>query len=107
MARNDFEPIATDKVIHERGRLLILTYLASSEKKAVSFSELQEKLGFTSGNLSVQLKTLKKAEYVTVDKQFKDNKPLTTASITPPGRKALSKYLEDMQKLIQMIDPKE
>lgn len=107
MARNEFGPIATDKVIHERGRLLILTFLASADSKSSSFSELQERLSFTSGNLSIQLKTLQKAGYVVIRKQFKDNKPLTTASITPSGRKALSKYLEEMQRLIQMIDPKE
>ena len=41
---------ALNKIIHERARLLILTYLASNEKREVSFNELQEKLEFTSGN---------------------------------------------------------
>ena len=43
-----------DKIIHERARLLILTHRASMDKKEISFNALQEKLGFTSGNLSIQ-----------------------------------------------------
>ena len=33
--------LVNDKIIHERARLLILTYLASSDVKAVPFSETQ------------------------------------------------------------------
>ena len=50
-----------DKIIHERARLLILTYLASRKEQEVSFNELQEQLSFSSGNLSIQLKKLKKS----------------------------------------------
>ena len=90
-----------DKLIHERARLLILTHLASNEKMEFSFNELQEKLGFTSGNLSIQLKKLKAAEYVEISKTFKDNKPFTTVSITLQGTKALNSYLDEMEGLIK------
>jgi DNA-binding MarR family transcriptional regulator len=94
---------ALNKIIHERARLLILTYLMSNEKREVSFNELQEKLEFTSGNLSIQLKKLKEAEYLEINKTFKDNKPYTTVLITPRGAKALNAYIEEMEKIIQTL----
>ncbi len=94
---------ALDKIIHERARLLILTYLMSNQKKEISFNELQEQLQFTSGNLSIQLKKLKEAEYVEIHKTFKDNKPYTTILITPQGSKALTAYIDEMEALIQTL----
>lgn len=94
---------ALNKIIHERARLLILTHLASNEKKEISFSELQENLEFTSGNLSIQLKKLKEAGYLTIQKAFKDNKPYTTVSITPQGIKALNSYIEEMEGIIKTL----
>ena len=92
-----------DKLIHERARLLILIHLASQEKTEIPFNELQERLGFTSGNLSIQLKKLKAAEYVKISKTFKDNKPFTTVSITLQGAKALNSYLDEMEGLIKTL----
>lgn len=92
-----------DKLIHERARLLILTHLASMEENEISFIELQERLGFTSGNLSIQLKKLKAAKYVTIKKIFKEDKPYTTVSITVQGTKALNNYLDEMEDLINAL----
>ena len=92
-----------NKIIHERARLLILTHLMSNVKRQVSFSELQESLKLTSGNLSIQLKKLKEAEYLEINKTFKDNKPYTTVLITPRGAKALNAYVEEMEEIIQAL----
>ncbi len=92
-----------NKIIHERARLLILTYLMSNEKKEISFNELQEKLEFTSGNLSIQLKKLNEAEYVKINKTYKDNKPYTTVLITTRGVKALNSYIEEMEGIIRTL----
>lgn len=89
-----------DKIVHERARLRILTYLAASQKEKVSFSELQEKLEFTSGNLSIQLKKLDQADYVKIEKTFKDNKPHTSIQLTVEGSEALRKYINEMEQLI-------
>ncbi len=94
---------AIDKIIHERSRLLILTYLASNEKDEISFGELQEKLEFTSGNLSIQLKKLKEVDYLNISKTFKDNKPHTTVSITLRGSDALNRYVEEMEGIIRSL----
>lgn len=92
-----------DKLIHERARLLILTHLASMDEKEIPFNALQETLGFTSGNLSIQLKKLSAAEYVKIYKMFKDNKPHTTVAITLQGTKALNRYLDEMEDLIKTL----
>ncbi|MEN8243675.1 MAG: transcriptional regulator [Thermodesulfobacteriota bacterium] len=92
-----------NKIIHERARLLILTYLASSEKSAVSFNELQKELDFTSGNLSIQLKKLQTAKYLTIKKTFRNNKPYTSVSITRLGSEALYCYVDEMETLIHSL----
>jgi DNA-binding MarR family transcriptional regulator len=80
---------------------LILTYLASSDVKAVSFSAIRDALDFTAGNLSIQLKTLMEAGYIGITKEFRDNKPLTRASITARGAAALKRYISEMDSLIK------
>ena len=96
-----------DKVIHERARLLIMTYLASQGKNVVSFNELQEHLDFTSGNLSIQLKRLKSAGYVRIKKTFRDNKPYTTVSLSSEGAGALKRYVSEMESLIKTLKGEE
>lgn len=93
-------PPALDRIVHERARLMILTRLASAEGARASFVELKEDLGFTAGNLSVQLKNLEEAGYVAIEKSFRDNKPYTEASLTDSGDRALRAYLEEMERLI-------
>lgn len=95
-----------DKFIHERVRLLILINLASMEQSEISFNDLQERLGFTSGNLSIQLKKLKTADYVQIKKTFKDTKPHTTVALTPKGNRALNKYLSEMENLTKAMKNK-
>jgi len=87
-----------DEVIHGRMRLGIMVYLADAE--TADFTELKTVLEATQGNLSVHLKKLEEAGYVSISKSFKDNKPLTQASITPAGRKAFAAYLEALGGLI-------
>ncbi|MCP4020764.1 MAG: ArsR family transcriptional regulator [Desulfobacteraceae bacterium] len=95
-----------DKIIHERVRLLILTYLASNEQSEVSFTELIGSLHLTSGNLSIQLKKLSDVEYVQINKTFKNNKPYTTVFITENGSKALQAYVKEMERIINVLKKK-
>ena len=76
-SRRALAALDLDKVIHERARLMILTYLASSDKAETGFTEIREELGMSAGNLSVQLRTLEEAGYVKIDKRFIENKPYT------------------------------
>jgi len=92
--------VEINKIIHERVRLLILTYLAGNQEQEVNFNELQSALELTSGNLSVQLRKLKETGYLEIEKTFKDNKPYTTVFITPEGREALNRYIEEMERIL-------
>lgn len=92
-----------NKIIHERARLLILTYLASNEKKEISFNKIQDSLQFSSGNLSVQLRKLQNAGYIEIHKSFKENKPYTTISITHQGSDALKLYVAEMEDIIERL----
>lgn len=90
-----------DKVIHERMRLGIISALAANEK--LSFTELKKLLDTTDGNISVHARKLEDAGYVTLEKSFKGRMPLTEYRITKDGRKALTRYLDHMEALINAM----
>jgi len=94
-----------NRIIHERARLLILTHLASNGKQETSFNELLNRLELTSGNLSIQLKKLKEADYIRIDKTFRENKPHTTVTLTEAGREALASYIAEMERIIMSMKP--
>ena len=87
-----------DEVIHGRMRLGIMVYL--SDVDVADFTELKTVLEATQGNLSVHLKKLEEAGYVTIAKSFVNNKPLTRVSITREGRRAFAAYLDAIGALI-------
>ncbi|MBX3290293.1 MAG: transcriptional regulator [Acidobacteria bacterium] len=93
-----------DKIIHERMRLGIISALAANEK--LSFTDLKNLLDTTDGNISVHARKLEDAGYLTVKKSFLDRVPLTEYKITKEGRKALEKYLDHMEALINAMKGK-
>lgn len=94
---------SVDKVIHEQVRLAILTYIASSEQKEVPFTELKQSLELTAGNLSVQLRNLEDAGYLTISKTIEGRKPSTTVAMTLAGRDALVSYIAKMEAIIRTL----
>jgi len=88
-----------DRVIHEKGRLPIVSLLAASAE--LSFTEIRDTLKMTDGNLSVHLRTLQEAGYVSVTKSFQNRRPLTTCALTAPGRSAFSRYLGFLEEIVQ------
>jgi DNA-binding MarR family transcriptional regulator len=95
--------LGLDRVIHERARLVVLSYLAAAGDREVPFTELRDELGLTAGNLSIQLRILTDAGFVSIDKRFKDRKPFTGATLTAEGGNALSAYLLEIETLIGSI----
>lgn len=87
-----------DRVIHERLRLGMLSALAVNE--ALTFNELKKILQTTDGNLSVHARKLEEAEYVTCSKSFAGRMPRTEYKMTAAGRRALERYLDEMEALI-------
>jgi DNA-binding MarR family transcriptional regulator len=88
-----------DRLIHERTRLAIISALAVNT--SLTFSELKELLGASDGNLSVHARKLEDAGYVSCSKSFAGRMPKTEYRLTPSGRRALEKYLNHMEALIQ------
>ena len=88
-----------DRVIHEKGRLAIMSALAASPELA--FTELRDLLNMTDGNLTSHVRTLQQAGYVAVAKSFQDNRPLTTCSLTANGRKVFADYISLLEQIVQ------
>ena len=96
-------PPDLDKVIHERARLRILVYLASSRDAEVGFTDLKRDLEMTAGNLSVQLGTLEEAGYIQLRKTYVGKRPYTGARLTPQGERALENYLDEMESVLSLL----
>ena len=88
-----------DRVIHEKGRLAIMSMLAASPE--LSFTELRDALSMTDGNLTSHMRTLQENGYVAVSKSFQDNRPLTTCSLTAAGKKAFANYIDLLEQVLQ------
>ena len=88
-----------DRVIHEKGRLAIMSMLAASPE--LSFTELRDALSMTDGNLTSHMRTLQENGYVALSKSFQDNRPLTTCSLTAAGKKAFANYIDLLEQVLQ------
>ncbi len=93
------ETTELDRLIHERTRLAIISALAVNE--TMTFNDLKALLNTTDGNLSVHARKLEEAEYIICTKSFEGRIPKTEYQVTPAGRKALERYLNHMEALIQ------
>jgi DNA-binding MarR family transcriptional regulator len=93
-----------DRVIHEKGRLAIMSMLAASSE--LSFTELRDALGMTDGNLTTHIRSLQETGYVSVAKSYQNRRPLTTCSLTASGRKAFREYVNLLEQIVQQNRPK-
>lgn len=92
-----------DRVIHEKGRLAIMSMLAASPE--LSFTDLRDALEMTDGNLTTHIRTLQEAGYVSVSKSYKKNRPLTTCSLTTAGKKVFANYVNLLEQIVQQNKP--
>ena len=93
-----------DRLIHERLRLGILTAL--SVNPALTFNDLKKLLETTDGNLSVHARKLEEAGYLSCTKSFEGRVPRTEYRLSTSGRRALERYLDHMEALIQAMREK-
>ena len=92
----DFDKL--DKTIHEKGRLSIMTLLAT--RVEWSFQDLKGELQMSDGNLITHLRTLNNKGYVSILKNA-DGKRRTLYSLTPSGKTAFEEYLEVLEAIVQ------
>ena len=97
-AERVFEDVAaTDRLVHEPARLVVLTALAAC--KSADFVFLQRLSGLQDGNLSQHLTKLEQAGLITVTKGFSGKYPQTTVAITDEGKKALDEHWSKLDAL--------
>jgi predicted transcriptional regulator len=92
-----FKPL--DPILHSELRLAIISLMIGNE--SIEFGYIKEKTKATAGNISVQLQKLKEAEYISIEKSFKGNYPLTTCTITEKGLKAFEEYVKTLETYIK------
>ena len=97
-----FEPMfdleKLDRTIHEKGRLGIMTLLAT--RASWAFQDLKAELKMSDGNLVTHLRTLHHAGYVAVTKEMLD-RPQTSYSLTTRGRAAFQEYLLVLEQIVK------
>jgi DNA-binding transcriptional ArsR family regulator len=89
--------LALDRLIHEPGRLAILTVLSSASD--ADFLFVQRATGLTKGNLSSHLTKLEDAGLVAIEKRFVGRKPNTRLALTDEGRERIARHWEQLDRL--------
>ncbi len=88
-----------DKTIHEKGRLSIMTLLAS-RTEAWAFQDMKAQLEMSDGNLISHLRILEKAEFIAGEKRTGDGRPQTLYLLTVAGRGAFVAYLGVLEQIL-------
>jgi DNA-binding transcriptional ArsR family regulator len=99
------EALAFDRLIHEPGRLAVLTILLSV--KEADFVFLQRTTGLSKGNLSSHLTKLEDGGLIRIEKRFIHKKPNTNVTLTALGKKRTSDHwdrLEQLRSLTPSVD---
>lgn len=84
-----------DPLLLSQLRLAVMSFLMVARE--AEFNVIKEKTGATAGNLSVQIGKLQEAGYITVEKTYKNNYPLTICRLTPGGVAAFEAFYKDLQ----------
>lgn len=92
----DFERL--DRLIHEKGRLAIMTLLAA--RASWPFQDLKAELKMTDGNLATHLRTLHQAGYVALRKEV-IGRPQTRYELTARGRQAFRGYVQALEEMVR------
>lgn len=85
-----------DPLLLSQLRLALMSFLMVV--RDADFNLLKEKTGATAGNLSVQIGKLQDAGYISVEKTYKNNYPLTICRITPEGIAAFETFYSDLKQ---------
>ncbi len=97
-----FDLSKLDKTIHEKGRLGIMTLLAT--RPSWNFQDLKAELKLSDGNLVTHLRTLHQGGYVAITKEMLD-RPQTSYALTKKGRKAFQGYLAVLEQIVKAARP--
>jgi len=91
-----------DTIIHQPVRLKIMSALkALPPAEMLEFVRLRKIVDATEGNLGAHIQTLEEAGYVTVEKDFADNRPRTRVRLSKEGRRAFEAYVSFLRGILE------
>jgi DNA-binding PadR family transcriptional regulator len=90
-----------DTAVHGPVRLGVLALLQVDGP--LDFTTLKKRLDVSDGAIGPHLLKLEEIGYLSCTKAFIGRRPRSTYRITPAGRKALARYLDQMQALIDVV----
>ncbi len=96
------DELVLDRLIHEPGRLAILTVLSSVS--SADFVFLQRATGLTKGNLSSHLTKLEDAGLVEIEKRFVRKKPNTNVALTTVGTQRIAHHWNQLERLKKLSE---
>ena len=97
----DIDLNGLDTSVHGPIRLGVLTILLTDGD--TDFTTLKQRLKLSDGALGPQLLKLEDIGYLKCEKSFVNRRPRSTYRLTAAGRRALLKYLDHMQALIDSV----
>ncbi len=92
------ELASLDGLFEHRVRLAICVLL--SKHDAMSFSRLKQVLEETDGSLGTHLRKLENAGYLSIEKTFRNRRPVTWYTLTASGRTQLMEHIANLTRLI-------
>ena len=87
-----------DGLLQHRVRLAICVLL--SKYVAMSFSRLKQVLEEKDGSLGTHLRKLEDAGYLTLDKTYRDRRPVTWYRLSATGQEHLEQHIANLTRLI-------
>lgn len=87
-----------DSLLLSAARLPIMAFL--KKNPIGEFTQIRDELNWQAGNLSLQIKKLKEAGYVDIQKSFKGNYPLTSVLLTEKGETAIKEFHKMVNDLL-------
>lgn len=84
-------------IFQSKIRIAIVSCLLTGAK---TFGDIKALTGATDGNISTHMKKLASAGIVNQVKDYKNNKPRTTYSLTDEGRKEFEDYVKRLEEII-------
>ena len=99
MPTSKFDHRQIDTFLHSRIRLAIIAVLATVDE--IDFNTLKSEINTSDGNLSVHLKKLEEAKYLSIERSIVNRKTLTVVKITKTGLAALESYFNTVGQFLQ------
>lgn len=85
-------------IFQSKIRIAIVSSLLTGPK---TFKEIKHHTGASDGNISTHMKKLNDADYVKIVKDYEDNKPRTTYSLTNTGRNDFKNYVKVLENILK------